>query len=630
MFFLDNEPDFLEPVPLVDEAVVQETSSRTIGRQGDLRARLSLIFFSFAVLAITSRLLYITLSQGQLFSSRSERNRLREMVLPAGRGQIFDRYGRLLASNIPVVVLGLRIAELPPGTEAREELKEQLSRLYVSQDQIYFKEHWEQYLRGRGLVTVPIALSQESAVRLSLMEKEFFGITALAVYGRSYPLGASTAHAVGYVGLAGNGGDNNLVGRGGLEQYYQSILRGEDGIRAVEVDTFGQIRQVVSESLPRAGRSLVTNLDAELGQYLDRALAEGIARAGARRGSAVVLDPKTGAVLALSSYPAYDANLLLPGRAEPEKVARLVNNSDAPFFFRSITGAYPPGSTIKPLWAALGLASKTITPDTVIRDNGFIQVSDLSANKQYIFWGWKRDGLGAMTVRSALAWSSDIFFYALLGGYETFRGLGIDKAVDFLERFRFGEQLGIDLPGEVGGLLPSPEWKKRTKGERWFLGDTYNLSIGQGDLLTTPLQVASFTAAVANGGTVWRPRVVGRVLTLNGQVEKEFSPEVLNKNIFTPESLAVVQEGLRDVVKYGTARSLLGVSPAIAGKTGTAEWGAKGSKPHAWFTGYAPAENPELVITIMIERGGEGSEAAVPIAAEVIDWYFNSRLPSLK
>ncbi len=630
VMFLGDEPhEFLEPVTRFEETLVSGIARpEHVNPHGQRRALILLLVFLVVGLGMAGRLLYLTIQRGNLFFWRSEQNRLRETILPAARGEIFDRYGKRLATNTPVVVLGLQPSEFPRDQTKADELTQKLWALYnEGEDLVYVKDHWASYQKHNNLVLVPISLGQASAVRLSLLEQEYPGIMPVALYGREYPLADSAAHVVGYVGVSSEQARPMVVGRGGLEQFYQTVLEGRDGSRLAEVDTYGQTRGVISEASPQSGRSLVTNLDADLQRFVTASLTDGVRTAGARRGAAVVLQPETGEVLALVSYPAFDPNLLLPGQSDSATVSRWLNSSDKPFFFRSIAGLYPPASTIKPLWIAGGLAAGTITDRTIIQDNGFIKVQDPVNNKDYLFWGWKHSGLGAMNVRSALAWSSDIFFYTLLGGYESFVGLGIEQALNILRQVHFGERLGIDLPAEGSGLLPTPAWKERERAERWFLGDTYHIAIGQGDLLATPLQVAGWFAAVANGGTLWRPRVVQRIITQNGKVEQAFAPGILADHLFTPEILAIVRAGLKDVVQTGTARQLATLGLDIAGKTGTAEWGSKGSTPHAWFAGYAPAHDPKLVVVILVERGGEGSATAVPIAGKIFDWYFRQHLP---
>lgn len=631
MLFPHGGPhDFLEPLPLPEEGVVGSGDSPNMFKRGEKRSWILLIIFCMAGLGLVARLLFLSIQRGQLFLGRSEQNRLRENVLPAPRGEIFDRYGKRLATSIATVVLGIRPMELPNATGERVKLLEKLSELYQGDEQEYFKEHWPQYLKNRGLVTVPIPLSQKAAVKLGLLESDNLGITTVPLFGRLYPLGQEAAHLTGYVGISDSDSRPIIVGRTGLEQSYQEILRGQDGKRIVEVDTYGEIHRIVSEITPRPGNSLITSLDADLQGYVRGALSEGIRTAGARRGAAIVFQPITGEVLAMVSYPDFDPNALLPGQADRVKVQKLLNNQDRPFFIRAIAGLYPPGSILKPFWVAGALTQGIINEKTVIQDRGSITVKDQYSNKDYTFRGWKPDGLGAMTVKSALAWSSDIFFYVLLGGYENFSGLGITKAVEILRSLRVDQYLNIDLPGESNGLLPTPEWKKRTRSEKWFLGDTYNLSIGQGYLLVTPLQMAVWTSALINGGTIWQPKIVQRIINTVGQTTNEFSSKPLAQNLFSPEALAIVQTGLREAVTTGTARSLSGIRPTVAGKTGTAEWGSKGSTPHAWFVGYAPVTNPSLLVTVLIERGGEGSDSAVPVAGKIFDWYFNTHLPAIQ
>ncbi|MBI3626654.1 penicillin-binding protein 2, partial [Candidatus Uhrbacteria bacterium] len=239
---------------------------------------------------------------------------------------------------------------------------------------------------------------------------------------------------------------------------------------------------------------------------------------------------------------------------------------------------------------------------------------------QWFFPDWKIGGHGYTNVTKALAWSVNTFFYMLGGGYQNFRGLGVSKIIRYAKSFGFGSPLGIDLPGERPGFLPTPEWKEQTQQEPWYIGDTYHLAIGQGGLLVTPLQLTVATAAVANGGTVYKPHLVRAFKTETSTTP--VNPEILSHDFIAPANLAVVRQGLRETVTYGSARVMSSLPVAVAGKTGTAQWNTH-KDPHAWFVGFAPYANPEIVITVLIEEGGEGSTVSVPVAQDFLSWYFN-------
>jgi penicillin-binding protein 2 len=289
---------------------------------------------------------------------------------------------------------------------------------------------------------------------------------------------------------------------------------------------------------------------------------------------------------------------------------------------RAISGLYPPGSTIKPIVAAAGLQEGVITPQTIIHDTGAIDVPHkYNPNIVYHFVGWNKAGLGPVNLFSALALSSDIYFYYVGGGYKEFQGLGVENLIKYYKNFGLGEKLGIDLPGEASGIIPTPEWKETTKHEEWYLGDTYHISIGQGDLLVTPLQVAAWTACIASNGKLFRPFLVKKIIDNNGNVMQESKGDIIREGFIKNEYIELVKKGMRETVLSGSAQSLSSLPYEIAGKTGTAQHGGS-DKTHAWFAGFAPYDHPKVVILVLVEDGGEGSKVAVPIAGKILDWYF--------
>jgi penicillin-binding protein 2 len=296
-----------------------------------------------------------------------------------------------------------------------------------------------------------------------------------------------------------------------------------------------------------------------------------------------------------------------------------LQDSNRPLFNRVVAGEFPAGSTIKPVMAAAALEEKIINENTTINSNGGIRISE------WIFPDWKAGGHGLTNVKKALAESVNTFFYYIGGGYDNFKGLGIDKIVKYFKLFWLGQPTGIDLPSEGTGFVPTPAWKEEAKDEVWYIGDTYHVSIGQGDVSVTPLQVANYTAFFANGGKLYKPHLVKQVLDSQNQVIKDMPTEVLATGFVSPQNIEIVRAGLRQTVLSGSARSLNSLSVPIAGKTGTAQWSTR-HQPQAWFTGFAPYDNPQIVVTILVEEGGEGSAAATPIAKEIFDWYFKNRL----
>ena len=357
---------------------------------------------------------------------------------------------------------------------------------------------------------------------------------------------------------------------------------------------------------------------------------------GSKRAAGVALDPRTGEVLASVSLPTYDSNLFSKGISQTD-YQNLLSNPGQPLFNKAESGAYPSGSIIKPFGAAAALQEGVITPSTTINDTGKIVLENkYDPAHPSTYFGWERNnGLGFVNVVSAIARSSDIFFYEVMGGYTDFlHYLGVDRLTSYYQKFGLGAKTGIDLPAESAGRVPTPAWKKKLSGEGWYTGDTYNISVGQGDLLVSPLQMASALSVIANGGTLYKPHLVTKVIDANGTTVQDIKPEVVRQGFISPEHLATVRLGMLGAVNdaNGTAccKIKAEVPVQVAAKTGTAETVVhdEGSSvinqslPHAWFEAFAPYNNPKIVIVIIVEHSGEGAEYAAPAARETLAWYF--------
>jgi penicillin-binding protein 2 len=352
----------------------------------------------------------------------------------------------------------------------------------------------------------------------------------------------------------------------------------------------------------------------ELQQAAERALQEGIDSARAKRGALVALNPQNGAVYALVSLPAFDNNDFSGGVSSTVYKA-LLENPDQPLFPRAWAGAYPSGSTVKIVNSVAALVEKIVTTKSTVFSTGGIRVGS------WFFPDWKPDGHGTVNVRQAIAWSVNTFYYTIGGGYESIAGMGIETMTKWMRVFGLGSRTGIDIPGEGSGFVPSREWKEKTKKEPWYIGDTYNLSIGQGDLLVTPLQVAVYTAAIANGGFLVTPHIVHNIGS-DGE-SQEIKPDP-RRIVDDQSAIETVRLGMRDAVMYGSARALSVLPFAAAGKTGTAQWHSE-KNTHAWFTSFAPFEQPEIVVTVLIEEGGEGSSFAAPVAKNLLEEWWRLR-----
>src|SRR3989344_4277725 len=446
---------------------------------------------------------------------------------------------------------------------------------------------------------------------------------------RDYNDGGYFSHVIGYVGRVSSGDLNNdsyysildFIGKDGLEAQYEKELRGLPGKIAVSVNSENAILKtlIAKEAMP--GNNLELSIDGDLQKLLTNAINAKMIQTNSTAAAAVVLNVKSGEIIALVSLPSFDFN--------SQAYGEIIKDKNKPLFNRAISGFYPAGSTIKPFVASAGLAENIIDPNSKIDDTlGYIRIENqYDPDIVYTYRDWKAHGF--VDMRRAIAVSANVYFYTIGGGYKSFKGLGINRIKKYLNIFGFGSNLGIDLPGEAPGLIPDPSWKKSAKNEGWFTGDTYNVSIGQGDVLVTPLQMASAIAAVANNGTLWKPKIVRKITDPDGQIIKEFKPEMIRNNFIDTDNLQIVREGMRGAVTEGSAYLLNDLPIKVAGKTGTAQVTNTFRKTNAWFTGFAPYDNPEIALAIIVEGAGEGSTAAVQVAKEVFYWYYNKNYDKL-
>lgn len=588
----------------------------------DKRFRFWRLFIFMGLLILLSRLLYLQMFQGDFLLAVAEKNRMRTLDIKASRGLIFDRNGRALVENSPHFSLELIPLDIPRDEHELNKLIQKVSLVSGKS----FEEIRSMITNMKKNTYEPYQVKDnldfESAVWVKIQSNTTPGI-ALGISAKRNYLFSQTqglSHIVGYIGriteddLQKNTVYNltDSIGKTGIEAQYESLLKGERGIEEIEVDSFGRKKENLSYKEPISGKNLMLTVDFEIQKKLEETLVRFLKKYDKTRGAAVALDPRTGEILALVSLPTYDNNLFSQGGNSEEFLA-LLKNPDNPLFDRVIKGQYPSGSTIKPIIGAAALEEKIITRSTTIQSAGGIGVG------KWFFPDWKNKGHGATNITKALAESVNTFFYMIGGGYQNFQGLGLEKLIHYAFLSGMGKPSGIDLPGEAAGLVPTKIWKEKEKNEKWYIGDTYHLSIGQGDILVTPLQVANWTALIANGGMLYQPHLLRR--TYEGKkILQKIEPKILQANVFRQENLQIIQEGMLDSVKYGSSKSLSTLPIDVAGKTGTAQF-SKQKKDHAWFTSFAPYENPVIVLTILIEEGGEGSLVAGSVAKEFYEWW---------
>ncbi len=607
----------------------------TIGKTFDYKRIPYFVAFLFVFLSLLMvRTAYLQVVKGDYYYKMAEGNRIRFERIEAKRGVIYDRNFNPLVRNTANFLLYFVPADLPSDGESLDNIISEVSSILGSPSQSEIKEKLAKIKTTSPEAFRPLFIADnieyEKAILLYLKSSQWPGVVLSNKSRREYNLFAfSLSHILGYTGKINQKeleqfGDEYLpidyIGKMGIEYFWENELKGLNGRKQIEVDALGKEKKILSEQKGEDGHNLVLSIDVLAQKKLEEIIKEHLEKLKLNKATGIVMNPNNGEILAMVSIPFYNNNIFAHGITK-EEYAQLIKNPDYPLFNRAISGEYPSGSTIKPVMAAAALEEGIITEHTSFLSTGGIKIG------QWFFPDWRAGGHGTVDVRRAIAQSVNTFFYYIGGGYKDFRGLGIDRIVYYDKLFGLGSQTGIDLAGEANGFVPTPEWKEKVKEERWYIGDTYHVSIGQGDLLVTPLQVANFTSVFANGGKLYRPHLVKLILSSQDKPIAKIDESPVRENFIDSYNIQVVRQGMRQTVTAGSARSLQTVPVPVAGKTGTAQWSSK-HKPHAWFTGFAPFDKPQIVITILVEEGGEGSYTAVPIAREFLEWYFGDKSES--
>ena len=615
--------------------------SREVSFIGTAVGQTRIIFFACiglcAFILLAARVFQLQIVDGAQWQAVAQKNIVRVQPIVADRGIIFDRNLVPLVSNAPNFRLTIRAQDLPRDAKKREEQIRTLGEtVKVSPEKIEkVLESFQKYRHASVVIKEPI--TYEEAVNVYLKSSAFPSLTIERGAKRSYvagipgqqePLPISMSHVLGYLSrispeeldehrIAGTYYPTDNIGKIGVEALFERALRGEPGERGGEIDARGSERRTISVVEPVPGSSIVLTIDLEIQKHLESALRHGMAIARESRGSAIAIDPRDGSILGLVSLPAYDSNMFADTISAKDYSA-LMNDPNQPMLNRAVAGQFPSGSVIKPFYAAAALQEGLVTPTTTIASTGGLQIG------KWFFPDWKAGGHGATDVYKAIAESVNTYFYVIGAGYGDREGLGPERMKKYLEYFGFGRSTESGIGGEASGFLQSPAWKKEQKGEQWYPGDSYNMSIGEGEILVTPLQVAVGLSAIVNGGTLWKPRLLDYTIQNDG-IEVVAASQVEAKVPIDERWLAVVRQGMRQTVTAGSARSLGQIQGlTIAGKTGTAQW-SNTKAPHAWFGAFAPFEAPEIVTVFLIEEGKEGSSVAVPAAREFYSWWATYR-----
>ncbi len=585
-----------------------------------------------AVVVLTSllgaRFYHLQVVEYERYTTLSDRNRVQVQPVSPTRGLIYDRNGRLLAENRPIFSLTV----MPERVSDMETLIEEIREIVevTPEDVEGFQRRLRERRRPFEAVPLRYHLNEEEMARLAVNRHNLPGVETNAQLVRSYPYGELTSHVLGYVGRINRQDMQRLdpvryagthyTGKTGIERVYEDELHGQVGYQNVETNARGRVMRVLDSENPAPGNDIKLNLDIRLQQIAYEAL-------GDHRGAIIAMDPDTGGILAQVSKPSFDANRFVTG-IDQESYAELRDSIDMPLFNRATRGQYPPGSTIKPMMALAGLDSETVTQSETVYDPGYWELP----NSSQVFRNWKREGHGETNLHDAIVMSSDTYFY------EMAHQMGVNKITDYMAQFGFGTVTSLDVRDERPGILPSPEWKRERHDTSWYPGDTINMSIGQGYFLATPMQLAASTAVLANRGGWIAPR---HLQTINDERPAEYMIQDVvqpSLDIGRESDWDYVLDAMEDVV-HGTEGTGRRISPGldyrVAGKTGTSQvFSLDGEdydadeieerlRDHALFVAYAPADDPEIAVAVLVENGGGGGSTAGPMARQVMDAWIN-------
>lgn len=567
---------------------------------------------SIIILIVLGRILFLGIVWEDFYKQRAILNTQKKVILPAQRGLIVDRFNKPLLRNVPSFSVSINVGSVLRSKNL-DLIAQNLNKILGLDSAEIIKRIGQVNLENTDRVLVAKDITIEQAIDLKTLNLN--GVEVEDDYKRDYINGSIFSHVLGYTGIGDRG--NEVVGVSGLESFYDNLIRGQNGEYFILRDVKGNNidKKVLEEANP--GNQLITTIDSEFQRYFYDRLQVGLEKLGRTSGIGIAMNPQNGEILALINFPGFDNN----------QPAKYLNLPSKLLFNRAVSGLYNPGSTIKPLVALAALREKLITPDWQTYSSGVLEIPNpYFPDKPSKFLDWKAHGW--VNLYSALARSSNIYFYALGGGIKgELKGLGINKLNEYWRKFGFNESTGIDLDSEAVGFLPDSEEKEKRTGQIWRLGDTYNVSIGQGDLSITPLRLLTFISSIASGGKTYRPFLAQKVIDEKNNVIQENKPEVIFDYSDWWAEIKEVQKGLRDTVAqpYGTANMLYDLPYKTSGKTGSAQI-QNNAKTNAFFVGYGPSDNAKIAILVLVEDAKEGSINTLPIAYDVLKWYYDNRL----
>jgi len=589
---------------------------------------LVVFFAGLIVLISTAQIFSLGIRKGDLYKNRAQDNISDVTTLAASRGIFFDRYNKTLVTNTPSfrVVLDIPALFLKNKDEQKAEIGKVSDILGINFDDIE-KSLLETDLEKQRSLIIARDLTIEEVAKIKVFDSNVFRVEN--DFKRQYPDGGIFSHILGYIGAVDKKDlkndekllINDSIGKDGLEFYYDNYLRGQAGKIVKYKNSKNKIIEEKFAVDSTSGDNFYLTIDSDFQNYFFNRFKQGLSSIGRTRGAGVAINPQTGEVLALVSIPTFDNNHLS---------SKIFSDPDHPLFNRIVSGVYNPGSTIKPLVAVAALNERVVTPATTVFSKGYIEIPNpYFPDKPSRFLDWRPNGL--VNVYSALAKSSNIYFYAAGGGYQDIGGLGVKRLKEYWQKFMLDQKTGIDLPGEKKGFLPDPDEKEKRTGTIWRLGDTYNVSIGQGDLMITPLELINYISSIANGGKIFQPFVVKKITDEKGNLIKENSPKIIADNTDLLNSIKEVKKGMIDGVEksYGTSNLLSDLPVKVAAKTGSAQI-EHNTKVNAFFVGFAPVDQSfdtsKIAILILVEDAREGSLNTIPIARDVLKWYYENRI----
>lgn len=579
----------------------------------DFNGRLKAISISMilVIFILIVRLGFLQVYEGEYYAGLADGNRIRLIPSMAPRGTFYDRNGNLLVTNRP----GFTVSLLPLTAPISDDVVTRLAAL-LSVDKESIETKIAQH-SGFDPIRIKNDVGPEILTIIEEQKDAYPGVVIEVQPIRNYINKEMAAHVFGYVSEISDDElekrkdegykSGDIIGKFGLEKVYDAQIRGVNGGEQVEVDAAGKPVQILGKKEPIPGNNLVLTIDEKIQKAAERAIDEQLVKINAKAAAAVVMNPKTGAVLAMVSRPAFDPNLFAHGISTKDWKA-INDNPNFPMDNKAITGEYPPGSTFKIVTGSAALQEGKVAPEEKILDTG----------RHWLIPKVNADGeaLGWINFRQALAHSDNVYFY------EMGNRVGIDKLESYARMFGLGAKTGINLPYEADGLVANRAYKRKVYNDDWYLSETFDAAIGQGFNLATPLQMAAVMGEIASGGIRYRPYLVQKIVAPDGKLVEDFQPEVVKKLDISPQFINLIQEGLHDVTTFGTAASMFKDFPVdLAGKTGTAE--NPHGKDHGWFVAYGPFSDPNIVVAVLVENGGYGAQSAVPIGKKILEAAFD-------